>query len=347
MNAHKLLIFGFKLVTVVTFSSIATTVPASEAEHFLKAAPDTVAWGYYDGSLAPVLTVDSGDVVNVETLITGARMSRVLNVPESFIGPEMSVIDDEVVQEGPHLLVGPIAVRGAESGDVLEVRILEMGMADNWAVNLFRPGGGLLPSEYPYQGGKFVEIDPDRQVIEFDNGIEIPVRPFFGSLGVAPPPILGRVSSGPPGAHSGNLDNKELVAGSTLYIPVHVQEGMLFIGDGHAAQGDGEVNGTAFEASLTGRLQIIVRKDLAHRWPRAETATHFITMGLDEDLEQAAKMAVEEMIDYLVTYRGLNRDDAYVLCSAAVDLRITQLVDGTKGVHAMLPKTLFVGGKSQ
>jgi acetamidase/formamidase len=324
--------------------SICSPGLAQPRTHRLKAAPDTVVWGYYDGSVPPVLTVDSGDVVDVEAMITGARLLRTLGVPEEAIRPDMEEMDEKVKQEGPHLLVGPVAVRGAEAGDVLEVRVLEMGIIDPWAVNLFAPGGGALPKLFPYQGAKFVRLDLERNVALFAPGIEIPLRPFFGSLGVAPPPISGRIGSGPPGVHTGNLDNKALTAGSTLYIPVHVKDALLFIGDGHAAQGDGEVNGTALEASLSGKLQLVVRKDVKLHWPRAETAEYYMTMGLDPDLDLAAEMAVSEMVDHLVRERGLSREDAYVLCSAAVDLRVTQIVDGTKGIHALLPKSIFVGG---
>ena len=332
--------------SLVVLLALSTSYPGlgQPRTHTLKAAPDTVVWGYYDASVPPVLIVDSGDIVDVETMLTGARLSRALGVPEEEIRPDMKEMDEKVKQEGPHLLVGPVAVRGAAAGDVLEVRILEMGVVDPWAVNLFAPGGGALPKLYPYQGTKFVRLDLERNVALFAPGIEIPLRPFFGSLGVAPPPISGRIGSGPPGFHTGNLDNTELTAGATLYIPVHVEDALLFVGDGHAAQGDGEVDGTALEASLRGKLQLVVRKDLKLRWPRAETEEHYITMGLDPDLDRAAEMAVAEMIDHMVRERGLDRDDAYVLCSSAVDLRVTQVVDGTKGIHAMLPKRIFVGG---
>jgi acetamidase/formamidase len=175
----------------------------------------------------------------------------------------------------------------------------------------------------------------------FDDGIEIPLRPFFGSMGVAPPEASGRISSAPPGIHAGNLDNKELVAGTTLFIPVHVRGALFQIGDGHAAQGNGEVCITALETSLSGRLQFVVRKDMKLRWPRAETPTAFMTMGINEDLTEATKIAVREMIDFLVTEKKLSRDDAYMLSSVAADFSITQLVDGTKGVHAMIPKAIF------
>ncbi|HJS73638.1 MAG TPA: acetamidase/formamidase family protein [Vicinamibacteria bacterium] len=337
-------LFILLTISIGSIGPIYSEAFAQQRTHRLKAAPDTVVWGYYDGSVPPVLTVDSGDIVDVEAMITGARLLRTLGVPEDAIRPDMEEMDEKVKQEGPHLLLGPVAVRGAEAGDVLEVRILEMGIVDPWAVNLFAPGGGALPKLFPYQGGKFVRLDLERNVALFGPGIEIPLRPFFGSLGVAPPPISGRIGSGPPGVHTGNLDNKELTAGSTLYIPVHVKDAFLFIGDGHAAQGDGEVNGTALEASLSGKLQLVVRKDLKFSWPRAETPQYYMTMGLDPDLDTAAEMAVSQMVDHLVQDRGMSREDAYVLCSAAVDLRVTQVVDGTKGIHALLPKNLFVGG---
>jgi acetamidase/formamidase len=325
----------------IFFPPLLATLGFAQQTHRLKATPETVAWGYYDGSVPAVLTVESGDIVDVETMITGARLLRALGVPEEAIRPDMREMDEKVKQEGPHLLVGPVAVRGAEPGDVLEVRILEMGVVDPWAVNLFRPAGGALPNLFPYQGTKFVRLDLNRNVALFGPGIEIPLRPFFGSLGVAPPPVSGRIGSGPPGFHSGNLDNKELTTGATLYVPVHVKEALLFIGDGHVAQGDGEVDGTALEASLTGKLQLVVRKNLRLRWPRAETAHHYMTMGLHPDLDTAVELAVADMIEYLVTERGLSRDDAYVLSSSAVDLRVTQVVDGTKGIHALLPKSIF------
>jgi acetamidase/formamidase len=188
---------------------------------------------------------------------------------------------------------------------------------------------------------RIIRLDEKRMVGQFGKGIEIPLRPFFGSLGVAPPPSAGRVSSGPPGVHAGNLDNKELVAGTTLFIPVHAAGALFAAGDGHAAQGNGEVCLTAIETSLRGTFQFVVRKDLKLRWPRAETPTHYIVMGLDRDLAKATKLAVREAIDFLVTHKDLSRDEAYMLTSLAVDFCITQLVDGTLGVHGMIPKEIF------
>ena len=171
--------------------------------------------------------------------------------------------------------------------------------------------------------------------------MDVPLRPFFGSIGVAPPLLKGRVSSRAPGHHAGNLDLKELVAGSTLYLPVHVPGALLSIGDGHAAQGDGEVSGTAIETALSGRIRVVLHKDVEIAWPRAETPTHFISIGLHPDLDEAARIATREMIDFLVTEKGIPRAEAYILSSVAVDLRVTQLVDGTKGIHAMIAKAIF------
>jgi acetamidase/formamidase len=178
-------------------------------------------------------------------------------------------------------------------------------------------------------------------VAQFANGIEIPLHPFFGSMGVAPPAVTGRISSNPPWVHGGNLDNKELVAGTTLYIPIHTRGALFQVGDGHAGQGDGEVDVTAMETSLIGTFQFIVRKDMRLRWPRAETPTHYITMGMNSDLVEATKIALREMIDFLMKEKHLSRDDAYMLASIAADLHITQLVDENDGVHMMIAKSIF------
>ncbi|HZF40158.1 MAG TPA: acetamidase/formamidase family protein, partial [Blastocatellia bacterium] len=210
--------------------------------------------------------------------------------------------------------------------------------------NAFGPGRGFLPEDFPYPKIKIIPLDEKRMIGRFADGIEIPLRPFFGSIGVAPPDVSGRISSAPPWIHAGNLDNKELVAGTTLFIPVHVRGALFQVGDGHAAQGNGEVCITALETSLVGKLQFIVRKDMKLRWPRAETPAAFMTMGINEDLTEATKIAVREMIDFLVSEKKLSRDDAYMLSSVAADFSITQLVDGTKGVHAMIPKAIFQAG---
>jgi acetamidase/formamidase len=221
------------------------------------------------------------------------------------------------------------------------VRILRIELTVPYARNNFRPGVGFLPEDFPYTRYKIIPLDRERMIGRFSDSIELPLHPFFGSMGVAPPAANGRISSAPPWVHAGNLDNKDLVAGTTLYIPVHAPGALFQVGDGHAGQGDGEVDITALETSLTGTFQFVVRKGIRVRWPRAETPTHFIAMGVHEDLTEATKMAVRETIDFLTVEKGLSRDDAYMLASVAVDFHITQLVDGNKGVHAMIPKAIF------
>ena len=268
----------------------------------------------------------------------------VLQRARAQVEPALRQVVEKVTNKGPggHILTGPIFVEGAEPGDVLEVRIRKIDLAIPYAYNAFSTRGGFLPQDFTTGAMKIVPLDARRMVGRFGEGIEIPLHPFFGSMGVAPPPSAGRVSSAPPGRHAGNIDNKELVAGTTLYIPVHVAGALFEVGDGHAAQGDGEVDITALETSLVGTFQFVVRKDLHLTWPRAETPTAWITMGIDDDLTEAAKIATREMIDFLATTKKMTREDAYMLTSAAGDLVITQVVDGPKGVHVMMPKNVFV-----
>jgi acetamidase/formamidase len=287
----------------------------------------------------------SGDTVEVETLPAGGIQAlEEAGLPRSEVQPALLEVEGEVKERGevPHILTGPIWIEEAEPGDVLEVRILSVELAFPYAWNGIMPGRGFLPDEFPHARFKLTPLDLTRKVARFADGIVIPVKPFFGVMGVAPPVATGRISSGPPWIHGGNMDNKELVAGTTLYLPVHVKGALFAVGDGHAGQGDGEVCVTAMETALRGTLQLSARKDMRLRWPRAETPTHFITMGFHENLEEAARLAVEEMLDFLVQEKHLDRDEAYILMSDAVDLRITQLVDGKKGVHALLPKAIFV-----
>jgi acetamidase/formamidase len=330
--------------TFVLLVTAAAALAQPPNTYKLPASPKTVVWGYYSASAAPVLRVHSGDTVEMETLVTNspARLEAAGVLP-SEIEPALRAIYNEVTDKGPggHILTGPVYIEGAEPGDTLEVRIKEIRLAVPYAYNGFRPGAGFLPDDFPYSRIKIVPLDRERMVGRFSDRIEIPLRPFFGSMGVAPPEANGRISSAPPWIHAGNLDNKELIAGTTLYIPVHAPGALFEAGDGHAAQGNGEVDITALETSLTGVFQFIVRKDLHLRWPRGETSTHYITMGLHEDLREATRLAALEMIDFLVTEKHLTRDDAYMLASTAADFCITQLVDGNKGVHAMIAKSIF------
>src|SRR4051794_22071062 len=324
---------------------LALAAPTFAADYQLKATPSTVAWGYYWSQAKPVLRIKSGDTVEIQTLLTNSpdRLAAA-GVADAQIEPALKAIYAEVKDKGPggHILTGPIFIEGAEPGDTLEVRIVGIKYGIPYAYNSFSPRSGVLtPEDFPKGATKIIPFDTQRSVAKFLDKIEIPLRPFFGSMGVAPPEASGRLSSAPPGTHAGNLDNKDLVSGTLLVIPVHVAGALFETGDGHAGQGNGEVDITALETSLTGTFQFVVRKDLHLKTPRGETPTHFIAMGLNPDLTEALKMAVREAIDFLVTEKHLTREDAYMLCSVGVDFNVTQAVDGTKGVHAMIPKSIF------
>jgi len=316
------------------------------ATHRLMPSPETVAWGYYDAAASPVLRIESGDVLVVGTLLTSSptRLEGA-GVPAKDVEQSLRDIYARVTNKGPggHILTGPVYVTGADSGDVLEVRIQKIDLAIPYAYNGFGGKSGFLPEDYGYSRMRIIPLDAAQGVAHFAPGIDVPLRPFFGSIGVAPPAKAGRTNSAPPGIHAGNLDNKELVAGTTLFIPVHTAGALLEIGDGHAAQGNGEVDITALETSLVGTFQVIVRKDMHLAWPRGETPTHWIAMGTDSSLVVATKTAVRQAIDFLVTEKGLSKDDAYMLTSVACDVEVTQLVDGTVGVHVMIPKRIFTG----
>src|ERR1700687_2495366 len=340
----------FALVLLLFASRVSAQQPAAKPQYSLKPTPKTIAWGYYDASTPPVLRVKSADSVEIQTLITSTpKRLEEAGGPADQVEQSLRDITKEVTNKGPggHILTGPIYIEDAQPGDVLEVRIVSVRLAIPYAFNGFAQGRGFLPEDYPYPKMKIIPLDEKRMIARFAPGIEIPLHPFFGSMGVAPPATSGRLSSAPPWMQAGNLDNKDLVAGSTLYIPVHAPGALFEVGDGHAGQGDGEVDITALETSLIGTFQFIVRKDMHLRWRRAETPTHYITMGLNDDLNACATLAVREMIDFLVTEKHLSRDDAYMLSSVAADLHITELVDGNKGVHMMLPKSIFVGGSQK
>jgi acetamidase/formamidase len=329
MQYHRLLLLA------------ASGIPLALAQHAVHVSPSTVEWGYFAAGVKPVLTVKSGEVVTIDTICGVPDMLERLGATSDAPLREMKEMYAKVKDRGPgpHFLTGPIAVEGALPGDVLEVEIVEIRLRSPYGWMTIEPGAGALPEEYPYLREKLVRLDERNRTAEFAPGIRIPIQPFFGVLGVVPP--QGRASSAPPGYFAGNLDNKWLVAGTKIYIPVQVPGALFSVGDGHAAQGDGEVCVTAIETNLTGVFRFTVRKNSKLRWPRAESPTHIITMGLSEDLNEAARRATREMIDYLVSERGLSRDDAYMLTSAAVDLHVTQVVDGVKGVHATLPKAVF------
>jgi acetamidase/formamidase len=331
--------------------SISAQAPQPKV-HRLEATPETVAYGFYWSDARPVLRVASGDIVDVDTLLTNSPggLARA-GVPDEKIQASLKAITAAFPAGSPnrgpggHILTGPVFVEGAEPGDTLEVKILSID----------------LPIDYGYNGcsgyvrancdntlpAKIITLDRAKMTAEFMPGIVIPLKPFFGSMGVAPAPELGRVGSTAPSKHAGNLDNKELVAGSTLFIPVFVPGALFEIGDGHAAQGDGEVDQTAIETSLRGRIQLTVRKDIKLTWPRAETATDYISMATDADLGVATTLAIQEMVDFLAATKNLTKHQAYQLISIAGNVAVTQLVDRPRpgepslGVHVRMPKSIF------
>ena len=317
----------------------------SPRTHRLEATPDTVAYGYYWADAKPALRIASGDIIDVDTLLTNSPTGlQRAGVSDDKIQSSLKRIVVEVTGDrrgpGGHILTGPVYVDGALPGDALEVKILSIDFAIDYGYN---GCSGFLPENCDRSVPlRIIPIDARNMVAQFAPGIVIPLRPFFGSMGVAPPPELGRVSSNPPGRHAGNLDNKELVAGSTLFIPVFAPGALFEIGDGHAAQGDGEVDQTAIETSLRGRLQLTVRKNMKLVWPRAETATDYISMATDPDLTAATKGAIQEMVDFVAAAKHMTKHQAYQLVSVAGNVAVTQLVDKPNvGVHVRLPKSIF------
>ena len=306
----------------------------------LPASPANCHWGYLDATVPPVLTVRSGDRVTIETVTGGPDALP----PASFhVPPELRAIHaaETGIPFGPHILTGPVAVEGARPGDVLEVRILDVRLRQDWGYNRHRPLAGTLPEDFPDFHHMTIALDEASMTGRMPWGLAVPLAPFFGVMAVAPPAAWGRCTSIVPRAFGGNIDNKELVAGTSLFLPVFVDGALFSCGDGHGAQGNGEVNVTAIETALAGTFELIVRKDLALTYPRAETPTHFITMGMDPDLDRCAEKALRDMIDLIVAKTAITRDQAYGLCSIAADLHITQTVNQHKGVHCMLRKDLL------
>src|SRR5688572_10747911 len=331
------------VLTLILAGAIHAQSPKTQPKtHRLEATPSTVAYGHYWAETKPVLTIESGDIIDVDTLLTSTpdRLER-SGVPASEIQASLRAIVDQVKDRGPggHILTGPVFVTGAEPGDALEVKVLSIDLPIAYGYN--GCSGFVRENCEPGRGQTIIPLDRKNMTATFLPGVVIPLRPFFGSMGVAPPLEVGRVSSNPPSTHAGNLDNKELVAGTTLFIPVHVRGALFEVGDGHAAQGDGEVDQTGLETSLRGRLQLTVRKGMKLTWPRAETDTYFISMGTDVDLTKATKVAIQEMIDFLAATKKMDKHQAYQLTSLAGDVAITQLVDGTMGVHVKMPKAIF------
>ena len=305
--------------------------------HYLNPTPQTVHWGHFNASIPAVLQVESGDELVIDTFSGG--MSEVAD--PSLFRPEHRLIVDTVPQiMGPHILTGPVHVKGAEPGDTLEVRILNIELTTDWGWNIIRPLKGALPEDFPNLSRRVIPIDRQTHMARLPWGVDVPLRPFFGIIGVAPPPAYGLVSSVEPREYGGNIDNKEFIPGTSLFLPVFVPGANLSVGDGHAVQGDGEVCLTALETCLKGRFQVIVHKQSLN-FPRAITPTHYISMGMDVDLDDAAKQALRNMIKWLTEIKPWTAEEAYVFCSLACDLHVTQLVDGNKGIHAMVSRSVI------
>jgi acetamidase/formamidase len=306
--------------------------------HHLRADTDTVRWGHWDGSFAPVLKIKSGDTVTIDTLSGEPNDLPAATAGFEILPEHLRVLKAGNGGPGPHFLTGPIAIDGARPGDVLEVRIQKIELRQNWGWNLQAPLKGTLPEDFAELRRIIVPLDRDKNTVKLPWGQELTLSPFFGNFGVAPPVGWGRLSSKEPRPFGGNMDNKELGAGATVYFPVFVEGALFSAGDGHALQGDGEVCLTAIETALSGTLQFFLRRDLTLTVPRAETNDVWITMGFDEDLDDAAKQALREMIRLIRELTGLSAQDAYTLCSIAADLRVTQTVNLVKGVHCVISK---------
>jgi acetamidase/formamidase len=309
-----------------------------QRRHRVDAGPNTVHWGFFDARLKPLLTIDSGDEVTISTV---SGPPEAMPKPDSgfAVPPALPAIHSAVPQRlGPHIMTGPVAVRGAKAGQVLEVRIKSIELHYDWGYNAIRPLAGALPDDFVRTRLIHIPLDRQRMIGRLPWGLELPLKPFFGVMVVAPPPAWGPVGSPPPRRNGGNMDNKELVAGTTLYLPVHVDGALFSVGDGHGVQGDGEVCITAIETGLIGTFELHIRDDLRLEWPMAETPSELITMGFDPDLDDAAVIALRNMINLICARTGLSREDAYTLCSLAADLRVTQVVNGAKGIHVVLNK---------
>ena len=308
-------------------------------EHHLDARPEHLFWGYFDAATPPVLTVDSGDTVRFTCLPAGVEA----RLPADRAGvreDHLRALAEKAGDRGPgsHLMTGPVHVRGAEPGDVLQVDILSIRAIQDWGYTAILPLRGALPDEFPEADLLHVAIDPEAGTCTLPWGRTLPLEPFLGVMACAPPPAWGRVGSNEPRAFGGNMDNKELRPGSTLYLPVFNEGALFSTGDGHGRQGDGEVSIAALETALEGELRLSVRKDMTLASPFAETAESLVSMGFHESLDEAMRRAVRDMIALVTARSSLSRNQAYMLLSLAGDLRITQVVDGEKGVHMLLRK---------
>jgi len=312
--------------------------------HEIKATPSTTFYRFLEATTHAVVTIDSGDIVRLETATGTPKFFEQHGVPKDKIPPELYTAfgpnDDGGRRD--HTLTGPIYINGAQPGDSIEIRLRSIDLRLPLGGQSIGPNGGTLPGEFADARDKIWSLDLKNKTAELAPGVVVPLgKPFWGSIVVVPPSTVGRITDQRPGPWGANMDNSDLVAGTTLYLPVFVPGALLSIGDGHAAQGHGEVGGSAIETSLKGEIQVVLHKGQTIKLPRAETPTEYMTMGFNEDLDEAAKIATREMIDWIAEMKGISRDDAYLLASVAMDLRVTQVVDGAKGIHAVIPKSIF------
>jgi acetamidase/formamidase len=306
----------------------------------LDATAETVHFGFYDASLPAVFEAESGE----EFWVTTVSADPTHEVPADWIPAAIPEIFERAPRgTGPHILSGPIAVRNALAGDVLQIDIMDIRLTQPYGYNIVSPLKGMFGSENPKQLTTIIPIDLQTGLARVTDRVSVPTSPFFGQLGVAPPHAWGRVDSRPPSRHGGNLDNKDLRPGTRLFLPIAVAGALFSVGDGHAAQGHGEINQTAIETSLDGRLRLTVRRDFALEWPIAVTPSHLMTMAVHEDLDDAARLAMRSMIGVLESHYRIPFHDAYRLCSIAADMHVTQFVNGNRGIHVMLARALFSG----
>jgi acetamidase/formamidase len=307
-------------------------------KHYLSANAQTVQWGIWDAGIRPVLQIEPGDSVTIDTLSGEPEDLPPAGSSYTVLEDHRAVLDHVSRGSGPHLLTGPVYIEGAEPGDVLEVRINDISLRQDWGWNLQLPLHGTLPEEFPEERRLHLPIDRHNGTVTLPWGRQMKCRPFFGNIGVAPPPAYGRLSSIEPRVFGGNMDNKELVPGATILFPVFVPGALFSVGDGHALQGDGEVCLTAVETALTGNFTFRLQKGKGQKLPIAFTEASLITMGFHPSLDHAAQIALSQMVSLISEISGLSRQDAYTLCSIAADLRITQSVDREKGVHCIIAR---------
>jgi acetamidase/formamidase len=308
-------------------------------KHVLRVTPENVHWGYLSADIKPAIVVDSGETVVIDSVNGGP--ADMAEVPFDLL-PDHTLIHEKCSPRlGGHIITGPVGIRGAEPGDVLEVRVLDVQLRQPWGHNVVRPLRGTLPEDFPVKRLLTVPLDMERMQAKLPFGPTIPLQPFFGIMAVAPRKEYGAVSSVEPREFGGNIDNRELGKGATIFFPVQTPMALFSAGDGHAVQGDGEVCLTAIETAMTGTFQFFLHKKVPLTLPVAITATDVITMGFHEDLDDAARIALKQMIHLLSCTQGWEPIDAYSFCSMACNLRVTQLVDGNKGVHAMVAKELL------